>query len=196
MGTPSAHGRKRESDPVGSGSDQVTTSDRDLRRTCRYVRVRFRRRRWWIAAACLGMVAMVAAGFAMDYLREPSPCHATREFVDFNQSQREYLESRTRIPAAGSDDEPSAPSDADYQKWADGLQERAERVTAPTLAPHARRVAELAGQAVSTMLQVRSEVNSHAAIDPQPPPSMKAYAAISKQFTTELNALNAACPTA
>ena len=61
------------------------------------------------------------------------------------------------IPAAGSYEEVSAPSDADYQNWVDGLERRAREVTAPELAPHARRAADLAGQLITLMHQVRSE---------------------------------------
>ena len=102
----------------------------------------------WRMAVGVVLVALVVAGFGVAHRIERSgSCHGVAELVGFDRSQQDYLESRMHIPAAGSYEEFSTPSDADYQNWVDGLERRAREVTAPELAPHARRAADLAGPA-------------------------------------------------
>ena len=141
------------------------------------------------------LVALVFVGFGVAHrIERSSSCHGVAELVGFDRSQQDYLESRMHIPAAGSYEEFSAPSDADYQNWVDGLERRAREVTAPELAPHARRAADLAGQLITLMHQVRSEGSAQDPFDTELPPSAQAYAKVGTLFNTEMTTLKDACP--
>lgn len=154
-----------------------------------------RRRWWWVAIIGLAVVVLAAVVVGTVVLRAPTdPCHAVDEMVEFNESQMALLQSRTHVPAAGSHDEPLAPSEADYQKWADGLAQHAADVTEPELAEHARRAAELADQAVVVIRQFRVESNSRDILDLEPPPSVKTYGEVTGKLNAEMQALKSACP--
>ncbi len=140
-------------------------------------------------------VAVVALAVAVVVLRAQSnPCRAVDELVAFNQSQLALLQSRTHTPAAGSRDEPSAPSESDYQAWAEGMQQHAAEVTKPELAEHAQRAAELAEQTVVVIRKFRSESSSRDVLNVEPPPSAKAYGEVTTELRGELQALESACP--
>lgn len=154
-----------------------------------------RHRRYWVVIVAIATAIIVSVVAGTFLLRgQPNPCQAVGELVEFNESQMAQLQSRTHVPAAGSHDEPSAPSDADYQAWADGLQQHAAEVTAPDLKEHARRVAALADRAVVVIGEIRSESSSQDALDLEPPPSVKKYGEVTSELQTELQELKNSCP--
>lgn len=73
------------------------------------------------------------------------------------------------------------------------MQGYAARVKAPNLATHARRLADEANDMVGLVKQVRSDTSVPA--NPNtPPPWTQPYADLSKQFHSDLTALDSACP--
>ena len=83
-----------------------------------------------------------------------------RQLIEFNQRHNETL-------AANSD--PNAPSEtslSDYEAWAAQLKTYAAEIADPQVAPHAKKVADLASQTVTVVKQARDD----AAQSPQPGP--------------------------
>src|SRR5665647_3409284 len=103
-------------------------------------------RRWWLAI----VVAVIAVGTVLwqTVFNQPSEdCKPVRDLLDFNHAQAGIIAEKT-----GDGDAPIA----NYQLWADGLTQRAERVNSADLSQHAIRVAELATQFVTKLPQVQN----------------------------------------
>ena len=69
-------------------------------------------------------------------------------------------------------------------------------VTAPELARHARRAADLAGRLITLMHEVRGEGSAQGPFDTELPPSAQAHAEGGTLFNTEMTTLKDACPAA
>jgi hypothetical protein len=149
--------------------------------------------RRWVAAAC---VAAAAAGMFIAWRvdEKAQPCWAARQMIDFNRTAQASLKAKTHFAPAGSYEQDSVPTDADYRAWLDGLQQRADRVTGPDLSAHAHRAAELARQFMARMDQANAELGKQDPLTPQLPPSAKAAATINRQFGDQMGALEHACP--
>ncbi|OBK43307.1 hypothetical protein [Mycobacterium kubicae] len=153
------------------------------------------KRRRWIAGL---FAVLLTAGIVETWLihSESEPCRRVRALIDFNSSQQKHLHELTNFPPAGSSDEPTVPTDADYQAWADGMQQRAAKVTTPQLAPHAQRAAELANKSLAISKQLNAEMDARPFLDRSLPPSATAFMKLNEEFVGELRALDRACPAA
>ena len=78
----------------------------------------------------------VGTGIWWFFFRGPSSadCAPVREMLSFNKTQIDAMNAKTHDPAPGSYEAATEPSDLDYQAWADGLTDRAAKVTAKDLA--------------------------------------------------------------
>ncbi|HEX9498439.1 MAG TPA: hypothetical protein VF926_08705, partial [Mycobacterium sp.] len=104
-------------------------------------------RRWWVAIG-VAVIAAVAAVLSYTVFDRPSEgCRPVVDLLDFNRSQAEHMASKT------GDEQgiPSVADDAAYQAWADGLAERAQKVTSPDLAQTSATVAKLANEFVGKL---------------------------------------------
>ena len=91
-------------------------------------------RRWW-AAIGVAVVAVVALVLSYTVFDRPSEeCRPVKDLLDFNRSQAEHMASKT----GDEHGIPTVADDAAYQVWADGLAERAQKVTSPDLAADER----------------------------------------------------------
>jgi hypothetical protein len=177
--------RGYQSDPA----DTLTSVSRDHARSRRFARR-------WVAIACV-LIASIGAVTAWRIHDESQPCWAVRQLIDFNHAAQDDLKAKTYWPPAGSYDEPRVPSPADYRAWADGLRQRADRVTTPDLSVPAHRLADLAREFLDTSNSVNDQISKQPAGSPTHlPPQAQDVAKIAQQFDTELHALNAACPAA
>ena len=88
---------------------------------------------------------------------------------------------------------PSVAEDAAYQKWADGLAQRAQEVSSPELVVHAIRVADLAAQFVAKLPRLRAETQARAPGASVPPVAYET-AALDDRLSGELAQLSKACP--
>jgi hypothetical protein len=98
-------------------------------------------RRWVLVMVCVvtAAVAMVVAWRADE---NAQPCWTVRQFIEYNDDAQASLKAKTHFAAAGvQGEEDTVPFAADYQAWLDGLQQRADGVTAPGLSEHAHRAA-------------------------------------------------------
>jgi hypothetical protein len=123
-------------------------------------------RRWWVAIA----VAVVAlAGFVLSetvFNRPSEACKPVLDLLQYNSDQGK------KIAAKHGDNDPAIPTvaeDAAYQQWADGLAQRAEKVSDPNLANTSVQVADLASQFVAKLPAARAAAESHAPGAPAPP---------------------------
>lgn len=147
-------------------------------------------RRWWVALI-IAVAAVIALVLSQTVFRGTSEeCKPVVELLDFNRAQAELISSKT-----SDEDAPAVPSQAEeiaYQAWADGLAERAQKVTEPELASSAVKVADLASQFVGKLSQVRAETAARAPGAPAPPVVYE-MSALNDRITTELATLSKAC---
>jgi hypothetical protein len=144
-------------------------------------------RRWW---AVIG-VTVVAAVAIVSYTMFDGPseeCRPVKDLLNFNRAQAEHIASKTD----GEQGVPTAGEDAAYQAWADGLAERAQKVTSPDLARTSTTVATLAGEFAGKLPLVRSQTESRAPGAPAPPAAYE-MAALNARISNNLAELEKAC---
>jgi hypothetical protein len=145
-----------------------------------------RRRPRWILTIS---VIVVAAGFAVwttFFDKPPEKCKPVIEMLNFNKSQAALIDSK------GGAGAPTAAEQTAYQQWADGLAERAQKVTDPELAAQATQLAQLANQFVIGLPRMRADTEARA---PGAPAPVVVYemTALSDQITAQTNQLSKAC---
>ncbi|AGB26202.1 hypothetical protein Mycsm_06039 [Mycobacterium sp. JS623] len=145
-------------------------------------------RRWWVAIAVV-VVAVGALILRYTVFAGPSEeCRPVKDLLDFNRAQGEQIASKTG-DAPGI---PSVAEEAAYQAWADGMAERAQKVTSPDLARTATTVATLANDFVGKLSLVRSQADSRAPGAPAPP-AVYEMAALNARISNGLDELAKAC---
>lgn len=147
-------------------------------------------RRWWLAIAVV-VVALVGFVLSETVLRRPSEeCKPVIDLLQFNSDQGKLIASK----AGDSDDAaiPSVAEDAVYQQWADGLAQRAERVTEPNLANTSVQVADLASQFVAKLPAVRAAAQNRAPGAPAPQVVFE-MSVLNQRITDGLDQLAKAC---
>jgi hypothetical protein len=145
-------------------------------------------RRWWVAIAVV-LVAVVALVLRYTVFAGPSEeCRPVKDLLDFNRSQGEQIASKTG-DAQGI---PTVAEESAYQAWADGMAERAQKVTSPELARTATTVASLANEFVGKLSVVRAQADSRAPGAPAPP-AVYEMAALNARISNSLEELAKAC---
>src|SRR5262245_25450604 len=141
-------------------------------------------RRWWVAIAVV-VVAVVALILRYTVFAGPSEeCRPVKDLLDFNRSQGEQIAAKNG-DAQGI---PTVAEESAYQAWADGLAERAQKVTSPDLARTATTVATLANEFVGKLSLVRSQADSRAPGAPAPP-AVYEMAGLNARISTNLEEL-------
>jgi hypothetical protein len=145
-------------------------------------------RRWW-AAIGVAVVAVVAVVLSYTVFDRPSEeCRPVKDLLDFNQAQAEHIASK----AGDEQGVPTVAEDAAYQAWADGLAERAQKVSSPDLAHRGTTVALLANEFVGKLPVLRAQTESRAPGAP-PPPVAYEMMALNARITENLSELSKAC---
>jgi hypothetical protein len=145
-------------------------------------------RRWW---AAIGVVVIAVAALVLSYTvfdRLSEECRPVKDLLDFNRSQAEHMASKTGDELGI----PTVADDAAYQAWADGLAERAQKVTSPDLAQKSATVAKLADEFVGQLPVVRAQAQSRAPGAPAPPAAFE-MAALNARISDNLAELAKAC---
>jgi hypothetical protein len=145
-------------------------------------------RRWWPA---IGVAAIAAVALVLSYTvfnRPSEECRPVKDLLDFSRSQAEHIASKT------GDEQgiPSAAEDAAYQAWADGLAERAQKVTAPELARTSTTLASLANEFAGKLPVLRAQTESRAPGAPAPPAAYDMMA-LNARISEKLDELAKAC---
>ena len=145
-------------------------------------------RRWWVA---IGVAVIAAVALVLQYTVFDGPseeCRPVKDLLDFNRSQGEHIASKS----GDQQGVPTAAEDAAYQAWADGLAERAQKVSSPELARTATTVATLANEFVGQLPLVRAQAESRAPGAPAPPAAYE-MAALNARISNNLDELAKAC---
>jgi hypothetical protein len=144
-------------------------------------------RRWWVAIA-VAVVAVAALALSYVFDRPSADCRPVKDLLDFNTAQAEHMASKT----GDEHGIPTVADDAAYQVWADGLAERAQKVTSPDLAEKSATLAKLANEFVGQLAVVRAQAQSRAPGAPAPPAVFEA-AALNARISNNLAELAKAC---
>ena len=145
-------------------------------------------RRVWLA---IGVAVVAAVALVLSYTvfdRPSEECRPVKDLLDFNRSQAEHVASKT----GDEQGVPTVAEDAAYQVWADGLAERAQKVTAPDLARTATTVASLANEFVGKLPILRAQTDSRAPGAPAPPAAYEMMA-LNARISENLDELAKAC---
>jgi hypothetical protein len=146
-------------------------------------------RRLWIAIG-IAVVAVVAVVVSQTMFgRSDEDCRPVRDLLDFNTAQAKLIDEK----AGDSTGIPTVADETAYQKWADGLSQRAQNVNAPDLAQSALELASLANQFVAKMSRVRTEAETQAPGAPAPPVAYE-MSVLNIQITDHLASLSKECP--
>jgi hypothetical protein len=141
--------------------------------------------RWFLTVSVLVIAAGIAVWMTF-FDKPPEKCKPVIDMLNFNKSQAALIDSK------GGTGTPSVAEDAMYQQWADGLAERAQKVTDPELAAQATQLAQLANEFVAGLPKVRAEKASRAPGAPAPAVVYE-LSALSDQITAQTNQLSKAC---
>jgi hypothetical protein len=140
----------------------------------------------WILTISVVVIAAVVAIWMTFFDKTSEKCKPVIDLLNFNKSQGALIESK------GGTGTPTAAEDAMYQQWADGLAERAQKVTDPELAAQATELAQLANQFVAGLPRVRAAKESRAPGAPAPAVVYQ-LSALSDQITAQTGQLSQAC---
>ena len=121
------------------------------------------RRPRWVLTITVVVIALGAWVWSTYFDRPPEKCKPVIELLDYSRAQAAKIDSK------GNEGVPTVAEDAVYRDWADGLAERAQKVTDPALAAQATEVAQLANQFVSGLPTLRAQIQSRAPGAPAPP---------------------------
>lgn len=122
-----------------------------------------RRRPRWVLTITVIVIAVGVWVWSTYFDGPPEQCKPVIDMLDYSRSEAAKIDSK------GGDGVPTVAEDIAYQQWADGLAERAQKVTDPGLAAQATEVAQLANQFVSGLPGLRAATQSRAPGAPAPP---------------------------
>ena len=145
-------------------------------------------RPWW---AAIGVVVVVAVALVLSYTvfdRPSEECRPVEDLLDFNRAQAEHIASKT----GAEQGLPTVADDAAYQAWADGMAERARKVSSPDLARMGTTVASLANEFVGKLPVLRAQTESRAPGAPAPPVAYE-MAGLNARISANLEELSKAC---
>jgi hypothetical protein len=151
-------------------------------------------RRRPVGITVLAVVIIAVVSLAWSYFSGPSSsdCAPVREMLSFNKTQSDAMNAKTHIPEPGSGEKATEPSDLDYQNWADGLADRAAKVSAPELADQARAAAQTANRLIRARIDFNAQKEAIAPGGPPPPVGM-VVTSFYDQFQAEIGQLSKSC---
>ena len=115
--------------------------------------------RRWVIAIVLAIGVAGALALSQTLLKRPSEeCRPVIDLLEFNKSQAALISIKVRRGGTV----PSAAEETAYVAWADGLAERAGKVTSPQLAAQAVELASLANQFVARLPVLRAATEARA----------------------------------
>ncbi|MCX2933171.1 hypothetical protein ORI20_23140 [Mycobacterium sp. CVI_P3] len=144
------------------------------------------RRPRWVLTITVVVIALGAWVWSTYFDGPPEKCKPVLDLLDFSRSQA------AKIDAKGGDGVPTVAEDVVYQQWADGLAERAQKVSDPALAAQATEVAQLANQFVAGLPTLRAQTESRAPGAPAPPQVFE-MSLLNDRIVAKLGELRKAC---
>ena len=144
--------------------------------------------RWPLTASVL--IIAVAFGVWAAFFRGPSEkCKPVVDILEFNKSQAAKVSEKAPDP---NNPVPTQAEDLLYQQWADGLADRAQKVSDPGLQAQAIQLAQLADQFAAGLPGMRAAVQNRAPGAP-PPPAAMAMFALNQRIADQVQQLAQAC---
>jgi hypothetical protein len=142
-----------------------------------------------VIAIVLAVVVAGALALSQTLLKRPSEeCRPVIDLLDFNKEQAALIAAK----ADGAEGVPSAAEETAYAAWADGLSDRAGKVTSPELASQAVDLANLANQFVGKLGELRAAAEAQAPGAPAPPVTYE-MSVLNDRITDDLAKLAKAC---
>ena len=141
-------------------------------------------------------VVMVAGGFWWLHRqagRSDADCAAVRELLAYNKAHVDELNAKTHVPEPGAPGSATDPSDLDYAEWADGIDDRANRVTAEGLAEGSRELAQTVRRLVRATADFNAQKQTFAP-GAQPPGAAMLVVAFNEQYEAQVGTLTQMCP--
>jgi hypothetical protein len=137
---------------------------------------------------------LVGGGIWWLFFRGPSSsdCAPVRELLSYNKTQVDAMNAKTHVPADGSYEAETEPSDMDYRSWADGLADRAAKVTAKDLSTQAAELARTADWLVRARLDFKAQ-SAHTAPGGAAPPAAMAVKTFNDQYEVQVKRLATEC---
>jgi hypothetical protein len=138
---------------------------------------------------------VIGTGVWWVFFRGPSSadCAPVRELLSFNKTHVDAMNAKTHDPVAGSYEAATTPSESDYRAWAEGLADRAAKVTAADLAGPAKDMAQTVGRLVDARIDYDAQ-SKRTAPGGTPPPVGMAVIAFNDQYEAQVRQLAATCP--
>ncbi|MBS1690963.1 MAG: hypothetical protein JST91_01840 [Actinobacteria bacterium] len=145
-----------------------------------------------IAIAVIAVVA--SAGMVWKVLsdRPSEKCRPVQDFLAFNTDQQKLLDSKTRPADPGAGEPARTPSDTDLKAWADGLTERADKISDPELQATARFAADAANRERAQLGLAKAQLGANPA-NTSPPPALAAATYAEAEFQARISDLTRAC---
>lgn len=141
-------------------------------------------RRWQIGVAVA--LAVVVGLLLWNNFRGPSEqCRPVRALLDFNTEQGAAINKADNGAALNLDA---------YQTWANGMAERAAKVTDPELAPYALRLADDVDKFVLLLPKVPTDRDARAPEGTKPPAEVAQLSVLNDQIAGETKTLSEKCP--
>lgn len=144
-------------------------------------------KRWRFTIAALVIAVVATLVYQFWYRRVPEGCQPVQELLSFNSAQSKVIEDKTKGDDKGL---PTPDQLAAYTAWADGLADRAGKVTVPDLAQHSVELATLANKFVGKLKLISSTPHAPGA---PPPPEYYELTIINDQINDELGQLKKSC---
>ncbi|MGX9675077.1 hypothetical protein [Mycobacterium sp. HM-7] len=147
--------------------------------------------RSWKIGIAVSLAVVIGIVVWQTQFRGPTPqCKPVRDMLDYNKAQAVQIESKIDKNSGGV---PTIAEETAYRAWADGMAERAQKVTGDKVAANAVQLATLASQFASALDAYRIAAQGRA---PGAPAPTEAYqlSAINAQITEQMKALSDACP--
>jgi hypothetical protein len=142
------------------------------------------------------VIVLVGGGIWWIFFRDShssAECAPVRELLSYNNTRIDTLNAKTHIPEEGSFEAATEPSDLDYQEWANGVGDRAQKVTADDLGAQARDAARTAGWLAQAMADYSAQSKATAP-GAQPPASGMVVKALNDQYGAQISKLSQECP--
>jgi hypothetical protein len=127
-------------------------------------------------------------------VRSSADCAPVRELLSFNKTQIEALNAKTHVPEEGSYEAATEPSDIEYRAWANGLSDRAAKVTADGLADQARELAKTADRLVEARIDFNAQSEGTAPGSAPQQAAAMMVTAFNDQYEAQVSQLAKVCP--
>ena len=109
--------------------------------------------RSWKIGIAVALAVVIGVLVWQTKFRGPTPeCVPVVDILNFNTSQAKLIDSKTDKNASGA---PTVAQETAYRAWADGLTDRAQKVTRGDLQAHAIQLAQLSSEFVSKLDDLR-----------------------------------------